>query len=455
MSETKKQSIEGLKAVNGIAYELPPKFSIVDKRTSKVSFADQNSYVSGSATEMVIKINSSADYVYGPNSYLAFDVASTATDAAGGDDFLGFGNLAVQTAAAPGRPQGSAYNLFSRLLVESRSGAELERVEQSNLEVSAARPFKYPADYKKTVQAAGQYPGYGTTSEYGLNADAVGSNLRVCIPMSWFSGLFATETLIPPQLISGATYRLTLETALRAMHQFAGGTPITGAVYTITDPRIVLDSLTLAPTIQRALMEQSQGGLPFVYKTLYHDQANVASGASSLNFQVNKSVSRAVCTEWLFASQAAATLPIQNISTIPPNVRQFQIRVGDSYRPQQPVRTGASVVQADVLKNSAEIYSSSIASLDKLGKHESPCSVSFDDWKRGTVGVSNGQAVIFQDLLMHPELPDSGLAINNSRSLEGMFELCTLGAPVALTAHMWLEYVKIAMVFPTNVSLKM
>jgi hypothetical protein len=105
-----KYDMSQIKAINKVKYALPSNLNIVDRRTNKVNFADQNDYSSQSGNELVVRLQASTDYVYGPNCYLVMDVQCTA---ASGTDPIGFVN-------------NTAMALFDRVLYEDRSGAELK-----------------------------------------------------------------------------------------------------------------------------------------------------------------------------------------------------------------------------------------------------------------------------------------------------------------------------------------
>lgn len=103
-----KMDMSQIQAVNKVKYALPSNLNIVERRTNKVNFADQNAYSSTSGNEVVIRLQASTDYVYGKNCYLAMDVEC----AAAGSN-IGF-------------EKNTAMSLFDRVLYEDRSGAELK-----------------------------------------------------------------------------------------------------------------------------------------------------------------------------------------------------------------------------------------------------------------------------------------------------------------------------------------
>ena len=133
-----KMDMSQIQAVNKVKYTLPSNLNIVERRTNKVNFADQNSYSAQSGNEVVIRLQASTDYVYGKNSYLTFDIQSA-----------GAGNL--------GFFKNTAMSVFDRVLYEDRSGAELERNDSLNRYVAQVCPLHWSSEYTATgVANAGE-----------------------------------------------------------------------------------------------------------------------------------------------------------------------------------------------------------------------------------------------------------------------------------------------------------
>ena len=142
-SSSAKPSMQKLYDANMLKYTIPSNISVTNIRHYELNYADQQSYVSTNSTEMVFRLNSTQGYVYAPNSYLRFNVlaqGATASDGFG----LGFLN-------------NDATSLFSRLLIEDKSGQELERIENVNMATRNCLPWKHPKDYRLQRQMAGMY----------------------------------------------------------------------------------------------------------------------------------------------------------------------------------------------------------------------------------------------------------------------------------------------------------
>jgi len=468
MADSKASETAQLMDINKLAYRVPANLALAQEGSVfKKNNADISSYSSQSGTELIVTLQSSTDFVYGPNCYLRFDVKADnlATDG-GNDASLGFLNS-------------PATALFERFLLEDKSGAELERVEDLNKAVRSILPWKYPAEYRGTCAMAGQSPVptviTGAQADYAVNtpgAVGTGANLRVCIPLWYFSGMFAEETLIPPSLISGARFRLTLASATDALSLIAsatGGVPAgydeSKLNYTISDPVIMLDTYSMATSVQRNIMEQmgSADGVPFTYCSLYNQKA---TPANSTNFvlQINKAVARAekvyVSTQNIITPTNPPTFSsVDSLGTQQFGVFQYQARVGDWYAPQQTLQCGTTDTLVGVQRNCSELYANGLQcthglsdpyhsslSLDQFRANPRPTGV-------GAAGANGGDGLLVQTLNQSPHIGDAGIAINNSRTAEVRIRYAENNNG-AKSITSWLEYVKLACVYPMRTIVK-
>ena len=458
-SQPAKMDMAKVQEINKVKYALPTNLNIVERRTNKVNFADQNVYSSTSGNEVVIRLQASTDYVYGKNSYLIFEVSGNANAP---DGSIGFN-------------KNTAMNLFDRVLYEDRSGAELCRNDKLNNYCAQVLPLHYSSECARTLIAnGGQYEnfdqiysavGVPTDDVFGKNG-AVGfyeiinaapndaSALTVIIPMRYILGVFNQETLIPSMLISGSLIRLQLARATDALENLgaATGASDAGVNYTLSNVRVVCDSLTLAPVVQKNLMEQSQagGGLDFVYETEYYQSGNVTRGANSFNLQINKAVSR--CQKLYWSSRAVRTpssIVKDNVGTCQLNTSQLDYRLGDLFFPQRVISL-PSTAGATPQKNGAEFYENTLQSIHRMKTNVDPPAVSKNIWCTGGTALvdsandnnNDGRAVHCQSFEMSSVLEYSGLAINNSRTLEARINFSNSDDGQVIDA--WICYLKLA-----------
>jgi hypothetical protein len=417
---------------NKLRYALPSNLNLVERRQNKVSFADQNSYSSQSGNEVVIRMTASTDYVYGPNSYLTFDVECAGPDA--GTDPVGFA-------------KNTALSLFDRVLYEDRSGAELERNDALNSYCAQTLPWTWSEQYKAVGPAmAGQFE--QTPAAAAAQYDCLAGKTTVCIPLRWFLGIYDNETLVPSMLVSGSLLRLQLSSANKAFERLSGATTTTITSYTISNPRVVLDSMSLAPVVQKNLMEQSQasGGLDYTYETAYYQSGNPAT-QTNFNLQINKAVSR--CQSLCWSSHAQSTevkVTKNNLGTCQNNVLSLDYRIGDLYLPQRVI----TVTDDNPQKNGAELYENSLQSVHRMKTNRDPPSVTKNEYcvagtaLNATPAANNndGRAVHVQSFEQSSCLQFSGLAINNSRTLEARINFKAIPTPQVIDA--WIKYVKLA-----------
>jgi hypothetical protein len=448
---SEKVGMSKIQEINRVKYALPSNLNVVERRTNKVSFADQNSYSSQSGNEVVVRMTASTDYVYGKNSYLIFEVqcAGTGTN-------VGFVN-------------NTAMSLFDRVLYEDRSGAELERNDKLNGYCASVVPIHHCRSSSVVHEAnGGQYQNYdriydtdgSTTSanirgKNGIIANyncLAGGPLTVIIPLSDFLGIYNQETLVPSMLVSGSLIRLQLAKATVAFQNLdPADATSTVASYTISNPRVILDSLTLSPVVQKNLMEQSQagGGLDFCYETVYYQSGNVASGQTNFNLQINKAVSR--CQKLYWKNRAVGTTEESakdNLGACIFNLQQLDYRLGDLFFPQRVISIPSG---GNPQKNGVEFYENTIQSINRMKTKVDPPAISKDIWLTSGIALDGvdannnnlGRAIHCQSFEMSSALQYSGLAINNSRQLEA--RIAFFGTPpTGQVIDAWVCYLKLA-----------
>lgn len=499
----RKDNMGQILSANNLKYMLPTNLSVVNKRTQKINYADQNAYFSNTGNEINFRLTSSTDVVWGRNCYLRFDLSIQA-------------DVAGQTGHQYGFYQATACNLFDRILIESKDGSELDRIERLNQYVKCVKPYEWSRSYRTQLPSSAYYPGktgaYGgdifdtglafvntgaegsisgvnnSVASYSVTPNtlttAFGTSLRVCIPMWMISGIFDTDRFIPSQLVSGMTLRLTLANANKALCLLSSpNATAINLVYQINTPVIVVDSYELAPMVAKKMAEASQGGLDFVYKAVYQQPVNIGA-QQSVSIQVNKAVARALCvsvvsSDTKVGADAVLELPYQDsVGSGRFDYYQYQLRLGDIYIPQLPIQAGSTNTQASVQRNCAEFYTNNLLSLRKHEQTYDPCYIQFEqfastiDPNQGTnpaiagagagvvqadgtsadPGANSHRVALIQSLEKHATLEYDGLPVNNSRTLE--LRITYSDADVNRLVSAWLDYVKLAKVFPLRSVIK-
>jgi hypothetical protein len=261
MSDTKGSLAQSLLQVNNLTYKLPPSLSIATKRMLRNDFFQQSSYSSGGEI-MVLDCQSGNMFVDPHRSLLRFDVKAVGAGAT-------FGS-------------GSGANLFSRIIVRTRSGAEITRLETANLIT------KFKNRYEKTndwVISLGEAQGYAE------NVLATGQGTTCAIRLSDLVPCFDPEghVLLPPQMMQGLRIEIETNSAASA---FVGA----GATsFEINNPRIQFCNVQLGDAFARRIAEVSATqGLSVIHREIFHTQvSSSAAGQTAYNFDIKKACSKA------------------------------------------------------------------------------------------------------------------------------------------------------------------
>jgi hypothetical protein len=252
----------GLIGLNNLEYKLEPDLSVAVNCTDKNHYFQQQEYTN--TQRAVCVLNSGADYVDPRRSLLCFTInlpdfseqkfgvqfatlngdpnPDPGLDAANfrketisfgrkrpKANFYGKGTLGVKSAGGftsvlnnsvlddtNFQRGGSALNLIDRIVISSRSGDELARVERCNLLAYYMDAYMKDQQWMDTVGAA---MGYNRTFEVGdINPDGTAAaspgdvenrRMRVAIPMYCLAGLFNYDRLLPSMLMSGLRIEIT------------------------------------------------------------------------------------------------------------------------------------------------------------------------------------------------------------------------------------------------------
>jgi hypothetical protein len=161
---------KGLISINNLNYVLEPDLSVAVNCTHKKHFFQNNSFEGANRTAICI-FNSGADYIDTKTSYLQFDVTRSRPYNVVDTCTIG-STTAVQTNYQKENDTfgvghdwylngGSATAFINTLVVSSRSGDELVRIEKLNLLAQSTKRFTYEKAYCQTVGSltAGTAPG--------------------------------------------------------------------------------------------------------------------------------------------------------------------------------------------------------------------------------------------------------------------------------------------------------
>jgi hypothetical protein len=405
------QMVDSLLQVNRMLYKMPPSISIANSRQYQTGFPQESSYTMGRT--MVWDAQTGSQFVDGRTSYLRFKVTSNS----GTGDF----------------GKGGAMNLIDRVLIRSRQGKELTRLEGAGLLTNFKDRYSCSRNWFETSGIAEGYAsgtGSSAVDSAGDETSVWTSGVVFCIPLSKFP-FFNNARLLPPQIMEGLRIELTLASVAEAI--VSGGTAPTAL--TISDIEIKWDVYDIADQFKRAVMQMSaQQGLNLVHKEFY--RTTVSGAASQFDFDIKKAASKAlqvVVIPRLTADIASSTK--DSAEACPYAFTKQQYHVGGTYWPnaplETPVQTGAGT---------AEAYLWNLAAWGAL-----PCHKEVDPKPSeftATYGCSSAS-------LNKSQTSDiQGSIINNSRAL--LAEI-TFANATARSISAYLCHLRAVKVFPSNV----
>jgi len=395
---------ESLIQLNKLSYQMAPQLGICSARTHTVGFPQQSTYANGET--MTWDSQTGAFYVDPVGSYLKFTVTHVVTGAT--SDSKGakcFGS-------------GSACNLFSRIVVRTRSGKELTRVENLNLLAKYQQIYGQPFDWITTI---GRAQGFSNPATVGVAyADRVPTDGKTfIIPLCAIIPFFNTVgngVMLPPMVMEGLRCEITLadpNVAFCNVDQNTGDGSVSS--YAILRPEIHWDCYTLADQFARRIGEiAATKGLNLLHKEYFH--TSVGFEGSQLNTDVKKACSKALSAHVI--CRVAANIPLavkDSFNSVPYDWTSIQSQIGSLYNPNQPITTGDITVNGNMEAYYFSLYG---ADVYKYGKN----SVITPENFTGEVQTA-GNKTQYNNCMINFNLNKSntsdivGTVVNNSRAL--------------------------------------
>lgn len=218
----------GMIQVNDLVYKLDTDLSVAINRTHKTQFF-QNANYTNTQTAIAI-VNSGADYVDPRRSFLMFDVVIPPTALGANIANEDYQNAFV---SAYFGKNGSVLNLIDSVVVSSRSGDELSRVNDFGQLMNELIPEMFGPDWRDSI---GQQIGFGSFLGGSNDSIAVAPagkppyrhtseqrRTRFAIPLYLVSPIFNYGRLLPSMLMSGLRIEIKWKQPDVAFHQFWEG----------------------------------------------------------------------------------------------------------------------------------------------------------------------------------------------------------------------------------------
>jgi hypothetical protein len=427
---------ESLIQLNKLSYQMAPQLGICSARTHTIGFPQQSTYANGET--MTWDSQTGAFYVDPVGSYLKFTVTYTMTAPASATNAKCFGS-------------GSSCNLFSRIVVRTRSGKELTRVENLNLLAKFQQLYSQPFDW---VSSIGRAQGFSNPSSVGTNyADVVlRTGKTFIIPLCSIVPFFNTVgngVMLPPQVMEGLRIEITLaepNTAFCNVDQKNGVVLENLLGYSIVRPEIHWDCYTLADQFARRIAEISATkGLNLLHKEYFH--TSIGFEGSDINFDIKKAASKALSAHVICRLNANITAPvIDSFNSVPYDWTSIQSQIGSLYNPNQPITMSDVSVNGNMESYYFSLYG---ADVYKNGRNSVITPENFS----GQIQDANNKTE-FNNCMINFNLNKSntsdivGTVVNNSRAL--LVNMRRVAAVGGSRVDAYLCHVRAVKVFTSN-----
>jgi hypothetical protein len=416
-----KSNISELLDYNSLRYSLPYTNSLISRRSQQNFQFDSTQY--GTNSQPSVTWQTGHQFVNCRNSYLILEItvegsAAPASNASGTRTLKwSWGN-------------GSALNLFSEVVVNSRSGGQtLDRVGANNL----YRLMKHKLEFSDE-----QYASVGARMGYGLTDTLVSASTKhkFIIPLSELAPIYDTYQLMPDVIASGQRLTLSLEDPNTAIKwtAFNGSSADTAAVlsglkFTLHDMKIVCDCHTLQDAAYRSVsLASAKSGLEFCTKSVHHESFPFQN---RFNASITKAVARSL--DVLSVPRLDAKITSQKddslVAISDVNYDKYQVRIGSHYLP------------ATALTDNKEIFMQNLYSADKLQEHD--VKLDYTEWKAN-------YGFILTNCQTQSMLEYSGVSVNNSRQI--LLEGNVVGG-AGKTMDVFMTYMKVIRGFKNNIAI--
>jgi hypothetical protein len=327
-------------------------------------------------------------------------------------------------------------NLFNRLTIRTRSGVEVDRIDNLNLFSAFDIKYNKSNQWQSTI---GSGMGMGVSGTDHV-AYVTGTATKFMIPLSSLSTFFEplkVGQLLPPALASGLHLELVVET------NAASVVCAEAVVMNITNIKFELDQVEMSSDVQKTISaESASSGLEWTCRRIYSNPTALAAGGLTANIQIQKSVAQ--FTRAFAVPQLSTLLTTQASDSMASSYNDFatltwQYHAGSLYQPLQVVSDAGVVAH--------ETYYAAQYAMDHLRHAGDENSVSMKSFVVGADGIIAASFNKNDDLLI------SGTPINNSRALSLDIDFTAVANPVAARRIItFLEYIQVTKAWTNNVA---
>lgn len=226
-----QDAMKGMVQLNDLVYAINPDLSVAVNRTHKVQYPQTQDYTSKQTCIFIV--NSGADFIDTSRSWLTLDLEVPDFEFVNPYTAAGAQRNSTQELAYEKilqnhffGPNGSILNLIDSVVVSSRSGDELSRVNDYGHIMNIVVPLIFGEDWKRSIGSnlgMGSYVGAKNTSVGGMpNEQRV---QRFSIPLYLLSPFFNYGRLMPSAVMSGLRVEIRWKPLNEACQQFFTGAP--------------------------------------------------------------------------------------------------------------------------------------------------------------------------------------------------------------------------------------
>ena len=488
MSMDRKEDFDdsmSLLSLNHLSYESPSSVCAASQRNqSQINFQPRSYAGIDSGTQMSLVFNAGSAMTLGPSSMINLKMR-VANPNAGGTDalFWAWGNniVAANDGERYTNSGGSIMNLFSEVSCNARSGELLFRELYSNQSKTTSRLYKINKERRGYLGMMGGAT-HNTSGVLKFPLFPLNQDISFSIPLGELSAMFNTSAPIPPQLLSGATLRLSLAKPSQAitLYTSAAGTALASTnqaatVVSITEATCYLDQVELFDSVNSLILSSANSletsGLQYAYSTLFTSQYPVG-GTGNIDVQLSAARIKNIVVKFIprvapdWGTPAGYTGPMscasiaQVSSAIDRDANglqgmKFRFRLGSNVMPLFDIQTAtqAYAMLKDALCNISFDSCEDPDSLKVVNKL-SPCAIEYSDYvhndsqNAGASGLGSGCFMVGLNFERSNALNISGLSSSNNRVLT--FEWSGIEADL-YNAVISVEYLQIANVSTSNV----
>lgn len=226
-----QDAVKGMMALNDLNYSMNPDLSVVVNRTHKIQFPQTQDYTNNQTTIFIV--NSGSDFVDPARSWLSVDIVVPEFTEVKNPKTPGSAE-AISVDALPLHeirmnhyfgPNGSILNLIDSVLVSSRSGDELSRVNNYAQMANMHLPVYFGQDWMDSIGSnLGMSSYIGAPSGQANNPNEQATQ-RFTIPLYLLSPFFNYGRLMPSAIMSGLRIEIRWKSLDQATQQFFTGAP--------------------------------------------------------------------------------------------------------------------------------------------------------------------------------------------------------------------------------------